>query len=370
MEILELQKRITKALYRTNNSNSISERRRNYVILSGLVEIYNNITNANIELRKYVNKRIMKHSFNYYLIKELNQNYNNIYKLSNDIVEVYKNVKWYSEPKRVFKNYKSTYLAEIINDFFASLGDKYYKIFKDLYEDKRVFSSNSFGDGFTVFDYEELKSTIFVPNDKSTLICFTVLAHEVGHVINYDITKYSKNPLTVNNYDISTEMFSMFIELIFFDYLKKIKFEQTEIQKVEERFYDDFLIYASQLKFLFSYHGSGIDKANNLVVDDVDEANKYLELLELKDGFTYFMYDANIKDAAYYTYGGVVADIFRYYFEQDNKFIYEIEKHFFDSEAYSSEEILDRLPYVRESLKDMKILKKHLNNIKTTNHYF
>ncbi len=365
MEILELQKRINRTLEIVNNAKSPSEKRRYFVILSGLVSIYNEITGSELQLGKTTQEKIMKYSFYEALLKEFNDNYANIYKISSGILQARKKEKCDFSLMYDFKTYSPKYMLEIFETFMASLGQKYYKIYKEAFKEGRVYFSKTYGEGFSIFDYEDLKSYIFVPKNKETLAFLSTIAHEFGHVFEFDETKFARKPYFTNKFNVNLEVFSMLIELLLFDYLRKINFNLNEVNKMEEKFYNDVIGYAAEIKFALSLSKIFIDYDCNLAIYDYDEADSVADKLEESDGIRYYTYNINLEDSMNYMYGGIIATIYRYYYNQDEAFISEIKKHFLDYEFYGTEEILDRLPLVREELNGFPILKKRLKQIKT-----
>ena len=374
MEVEELKKRISKTVDRVNNARTVSERRRYYVILHDIVSIYNDITGEELFINEYIKEQILKHGQSYYLRKELSENGKSIRSLASSIVRTYKAVKWDNHDIKIrFKNYSPKYLNEIVEDFLAELSHRYYQIFRTIRDDERIIGGESFFGGHVVYDHEELKTYVFVSKKNNTIAFCSNLLHEIGHAIQYDFTKYSRKTTSSIRYDITLEMFSMFIEFVFVDYLKRINFNLEEIRKLEEKLYTDFLIPATQVKFALTCPQAHIDEECQLFVDSekVEEASDCLNRLRRKDNLCYYLYHTDVLDAICYMYGGVISDIFRHYFREDPSFIHDIERHFFDYEAYNSEEILDRLPHVREELQSMKILRNHLKeNIKLKHQSF
>ena len=371
MEVERLRERITKTVNRVNNARTDSERRRYYVLLHDIVAIYNDITGEELIINEYIKEQILKHGQSYYLRKELGRNGKSIRDLASRIVGTYTSVKWDNHDIKIdFKNYSPKYLNEIVEDFLARLNPRYYQIFKSIRDDGRIIDRESFFGGHVTYDHEELKTYIFVSKKNNTITFCDDLIHEIGHAIQYDFTKYSRKTTSSIRYDITLEMFSMFIELIFIDYLKRINFNLEERRKLEEKWYTDHLIHASQMKFALTCPQAHIDEECHLFVEgeDVEEASECLNRLRREDNVCYYLYKTDVLDAICYMYGGAFADIFRHYFNQDPNFIHDVEKHFFDYEAYNSEEILDRLPHVKEDLQSMKILRHHLEeNIKLKN---
>ena len=373
MEIKELEERITKTICRVNNARSISEKRRYYVILNNLLEIKKRLTKSESSIYDLIEGRVMKHGKFYYFQKEMQANVQDMFDTSNSIVETFKSVKWNNHMNIEFKDFGFDYLSEIIEEFFGLLGPKYYRIYQELCEDNRLFRTERGRDAYTVFDYEFLKSYVFVPANNDSLLLWISIVHELGHVIVYELTKYSRKISSVSYYDITAEMFSQFMELIFLDHLRKVNFSPTEVQKMEEHFYSDFLLSALQIRFVTTYPGIYLDDNCDLHIREKDEesALEYLKRLEAHDNLNYYIYGTNVKKASYYMYGGVMADIFRHYFKEDRSILSEIEKHFADYEAYTSKEILDRLPHVREEIQSMSILRHHLKeNIKLKHQSF
>lgn len=361
MSLEELQERININLDKVNNAKSISSKRRYFVYLCGLVEVYNELTHENIQVAKYDSNNIMKNTLSENFFKELFYNGKLIFERSFNIVDAYKKTNWTTLDYLTFNTYSEKFLSELFEDFVSSLGVKYELIFKNMLKKNQLFLSKNDIAGATIFDYEKRTSYMFLPINKNNLYFFSILAHELGHVFEYERTKCSRKCEFVNNFNITTEVFALFIEILFCDYLKRINFNELEIKKLENKYYGDFLTYTTQIKFALSCPYLYVNKNGELISESMDEVNKYLKYLENEDNYKYYIQNINLTDSIYYMYGYFIADIYREYYNLNKNFIREIENHFFDYEAYASEEILKKLPYVK-SLTNFDILMKHLKN--------
>ncbi len=366
MEILDLQKRIKKTLELINDAKSISVKRRYFVYLSGLVETYNLLTDSELKIGNLGGKQIMKHTFMESLVKEFNENGDIMQYIGHGILSARHVTNCYFRDRYFIKHYNIKYLKEIFESFLASLSDRHYKIYKDMLANDDIAFNQEFAAGFTIFDYERQKSVMFTSYDEETLPSLLTLAHELGHVYEFDYTKCSRKPYFTTKFNVNIEVFSMFTEGLLLDYLRKIHFDPEEVNKLEEKFYKDVVNYAAILCFTLSLKKFSMDSNYNLIIHDVEEANaRVSELIGRYDAEYSVVGSINLQDAVYYTYGGFISTIYRHYYNQDPSFIKEISKHFLDYQSYSTEEILEKLPFVMNELENFSILKKKLSQIKT-----
>lgn len=365
MDVLELQKRIKNTLELVNNAKSISTKRRYFVHLSGLVSIYNQITGSEIEISELNNQKIMKHTFYQNFVAEIGRTYGILAQLSDGILQARKDVGCDFREHFVVETYSKKYLREILESFLASLGPRFYNLYKDATNEKRLFYNQKFGGGLSVFDYQELKTIIFAPYDQETIAFLVTLVHELGHTFDYEYTKCSRKAILVNQYNVNLEVFSMLMELLLLDYLKSIHFDPQATLKMEEKFYNDLIGFSSEVNFGLSLSMTLVDPELNLVIYDYNEAEKKALELTKRYGIDYYLDDINFEDSINYMYGGLIATIYRYYYSQDKSFIQEIFKHFLDYESYTTEEILENLPFVKDELNGYPILRKKLAQIKT-----
>ncbi len=365
MEILELEKRISRTLELVNNAESVSTRRRYYVELNSLVSIYSQITNRNININTINNTKMMKYTFIESLLSDLTINYKLFCKISSNIMKARKEADLAFQSKYVYKNYSPKFLGEIVASFFASLGPKYFDIYYKTLSNDRIFFNKSFGTGYTIFDYQDSSSYIFVNNNFRTLLSAIVLVHEFGHAFEYDYTKYSRKTSLAAKFNVTLETFPLLMELLFLDYLKRIKFNQNEIHKLEEEFYKDIISFTSELRFAFLISNRTIDSDGNLVIFDDSETEIIYSNLKDSDDFVSYSSNINVENSVNYMCGGFIATIYNYYCNQDLNFIKDIEKHFLDYEFYNSSEVIDKLPFVKEEIEKNLILSKKLRQIKT-----
>ena len=334
MEILELQNRIKNILDCVNNAKSVSTKRRYFVYLSGLVSIYNHITGENISIGELDNQKIMKTTFYENFVHEITNKCGTLYEISDGILGIRKKVGCEFREQFLAKTYKRKYLSDIFESFLASLGDRFYQLYKEASEDGRLFYNQQFGGGESTFDYQTLKSTIFLPKDQETVPFLITMAHEFGHVFEYDYTKCSRKAAFTNKFNAHIEVFSMLMELFLINYLKKIHFDSSEVFMMEEKYYNDLIGFASEINFAFSLSLTLIDFNYNLVIYNCNEANRIYDEIVKKYGVDYIKGDINLEDSVIYMYGGLIATIYEHYYSQDKNFIKEICKHFLDYEAY------------------------------------
>ena len=364
MEILELQDRINYTLDALNSAKSISKKRRYFAYLSGLVSIYNSITGSKVQIAEMDNQNIMKPTFYQSFIQEISHTEGLLLGISDGILKTRQEVGCEFRPQFLARTYGRKYLSEILESFLADLGDRFYRLYKEAETDGRLFYNQEFSGGITTFDYPMLKSFIFLPKDRETIPFLITTVHELGHAFDYDYTKCSRKAVNAVKFNVNIETFSMFLEILLIEYLKRIHFDPDEVKMIEEKICNDLIGHASEVNFGLSLSETFIDPDFKLVLRDLDDAARCYDEFLQKYGLEYIKGDINYENSVQYMYGGLIANIYAYYYGQDRNFINEICKHFLDYEAYSTEEILERLPFVKEELNGFPILRKKLEQVK------
>ncbi len=364
MEVLELRKRIEKTLGLINDSKTISLKRRYFVQLSSLVSIYNGITKEKIQIAETNNQILMNPSFYQSFVSDVSRTRELLFGISDGILITRKEVGCEFRDIYYAKTYGRKYIKEILESFLASLGDRFYTLYKEALADGRLYLNMDFSGGYSTFDFQTKKVTVFGPRDQETVPFMLTIAHEFGHVFEYDYTKCSRKEKFTNKYNVSTEVFSMFLEVLLLDYLARIHFDSEETSKLHEKYYNDLIGFASEVNFGLSLATTLIGKDFILKIVDLDDASRCYDEFVKEYNLDYIKGDINFEDSVNYMYGALIATIYEYYYLQDPSFLKEIHAHFLDYYSYSTEEILERLPFVRQEIGGYHILRKKLEQIK------
>ena len=295
-----------------------------YEILSSSVSLYRIPRNKNYELQE-----IGKFDYLSILLEEFKRN-NEIHKEYSKI-----DLKNLSIPKTKLKKEDR---IDIIRDFLNSYDSNMYELFMNM-------------DGYIDMDTKKLKKTDFtcyIPILKNSYILINnhesvddlaTLIHELGHAYTYRLFNnesldrfYSFN----NNY--LTETFSLFLEILFIDYLKK-----NNINKEDAILSENMYLKYIENRFKKVLELCKMDKIDKIVSKD----------------------ETILINALIYSYGATTGIELCEHYKEDPKYTKENIRFFLSSLGkYSSEELLDILKIKEEDLHSCKTLIKRLNNHK------
>lgn len=303
-----------------------------YEILSSSVSLYRIPRNKNYELQE-----IGKFDYLSILLEEFKRN-NEIHKeYSKRIIDIYSKIdlKNLSIPKTKLKKEDR---IDIIRDFLNSYDSNMYELFMNM-------------EGYIDMDTKKLKKTDFtcyIPILKNSYILINnhgsvddlaTLIHELGHAYTYRLFNnesldrfYSFN----NNY--LTETFSLFLEILFIDYLKK-----NNINKEDAILSENMYLKYIENRFKKVLELCKMDKIDKIVSKD----------------------ETILINALIYSYGATTGIELCEHYKEDPKYTKENIRFFLSSLGkYSSEELLDILKIKEEDLHSCKTLIKRLNNHK------
>lgn len=145
--------------------------------------------------------------------------------------------------------------TRLVENFFKDYDEKLYKYYQSI-KDTRLFKCemDAFGDtinGFGIID------TIVLYNPTETIIDSFTVCHEIIHSYITDKTKSLNEGESLlyyaNNF---LEVYSIFIELAFYDYLKRIKYFNSDV----DRYYKYML--CTMFEFLSEYKNSNYKNPN------------------------------------------------------------------------------------------------------------
>ncbi len=361
MEIQELRARITRHIDRINTTKSEAVRKRHYVYLIWLIAIYDEFIDHRVDV-DISNEYYPNYALDWGVDTELKQNRSLFIARSNSIIETYKQANYgvhADDPE--FSTYPEKEMLEILVEFISKLGTRYKNLFEKLTESDRLFFIKKEAIGETIYDYEKKESYVFVPKDRNNLYCLSILIHEFGHAFRNMVIKKYKTPEKVGKYDITAEAFSLFLEIIFCDYLKRINFDKEETRKLEKKFYHDFLYYTKSAKFAITCPYISFDEYEKIVFTDEEKARNFAEKLEEEDRMEYYIDDITRDDVIQYMHGYYIADIYRDHYNENPSFIEEVERHLSDGLLHTSRKALQRMPYIGAAT-DFSTLARHLKD--------
>lgn len=304
MEYTNQEQRIRELLNELNNKllHSTSNKKR-IAILSEIefLEYFIKLNNLNIfiplniKLNKYIEKdiRIVKKE------KELfKENYINMFEINtkvSNLGESFQNTLGCyhcGEPK---KRLDLNNAIDLVENFFLKYDKDIYKFYKALKDKQLIYTVDDDGIYGATYNFPTEGTSILFINDKKTIDTALTIVHETIHAYinsyNY-YTSFEQEVLkNVNNLQ---EVYTEFIELLFLDYLKEIKYDQKDVGKatatINYLFVKDLLCYSDFLNFF---------TADDILYDE----NTYM---------TFCNYES-------YTYGKLLAKIYYDLYNQDKE---------------------------------------------------
>ena len=185
----------------------------------------------------------------------------------------------------------------------------------------------------TYSDCFNLKSYIIV-EQLDNLYDIDVLMHELGHVYSSRMNDSKSKIQSIKHTRHFYEMFSLYMELCFIDYLKKNHILERDTAIVENSFYTFMYTYFYQLKLFNS-------------IED--------------DGYLHHEYTGDLFDAFIYGYGHYLSMLIHERQLSDKEGTIEMLDDYLSYQGLMTyDEQLKHFSLNRDKLKDMKVLKKRL----------
>jgi len=189
------------------------------------------------------------------------------------------------------------------------------------------------------------KSYILVDNDGYTVNDMLAVVHEIAHAVSFDkFRNLSFKQVAASNRNLNYEVYSLFLEYAFIDYLRKIRVAENDV--IFEK--NKSLAHLKESFVGLDKVNKGIDEAGLSYLIDVDE--EYYD-------------DTLIALSLKYGYGGLIALEFLDQYRQD-RCDTKRRLHLFDTTQglTSTDELLKISCIDKESLILCKVLKKELKN--------
>ena len=182
------------------------------------------------------------------LNKRIINNYSNNYKLNKKFASIVKDLKEpynnnHYEPK--YHNYidnKKT--ISYTKDFFRNYDDDIYSYIIDYLKHDRLFFVDKLFEtsGGCILDCDRfLKPYTFIESD-NTICDFNSLVHELIHIYFQNIeVKYNEDEKLRKMLNNFGEVYSSFIELVAFDYLKDNSYNEEELRSLKVEYDNDMI---------------------------------------------------------------------------------------------------------------------------------
>lgn len=168
---------------------------------------------------------------NYFMYKVMN-NLDYLEQIADCIIDFYKDIDFYYYQNRPDLKLSSKEKKEIFSDFLKQFSNDAYLVYKDLYNEKRIFFSdlgNELGESFILSELDEYFIALSGDNNNDLLEIETYI-HELMHVYSHKFLKnyswnHSKN--TLNGFYLET--IPLFSEIAFYNWLESVGFSKNDL---------------------------------------------------------------------------------------------------------------------------------------------
>ncbi len=275
----------------------------------------------------------------------------------------------FSDLSNVYGNFRRLNKKDAMNilfDFFDSMGDKYYKFFKSLVDNKQIEM------GY-VGDYSNMAETTWLNCLNKSYVCCSSstynfyslisLVHEVGHAYEASVVNNK------NNKSFSTlfyEVSSCFFEYLFLRYVNDRRILVNDGKILEFDFLYDIYYFFFQNVLVQSLGNIFILDDYNLTIDFftkkklVDELNrKYNSNIQLDDN------PINVRDALIYGYGRLIGiNIYDRYVDDKKDILKRFDNFMNQYTLVGTFDSIDVLGISKDDLISNKALKRTLKEYK------
>jgi len=202
----------------------------------------------------------------------------------------------------------------IITSSFEVFGSEYLNKVKSIFNSRHIdyYPRQNKSDENITFTYPLLESFATI-NYKDNVYAVSTLAHEIGHMVEFDM-KRKCAPFSTGNVTISTEFFSIFNELVVSDYM--LKKANTLDEKLEltchvlSVYFDNLILPPANITYFNAIFnevkkGNALEqnKLNNILFDVADKF--YLDWTN--DDWINFSFSERILDDSVYFFGIICA---------------------------------------------------------------
>ena len=196
-------------------------------------DVYHNLSIdsdfANI-YEKYVVSDMQK------IIDDVSENAKSLYEFYQKIIDIYKKNNFCSHEYNVYVKTNMPKMANLVYDFFASLGNDVLGIYSNMINNENILISNCCDCAGYALDTIPLDyPCIVVENIPKYLQFYSTLVHEIGHAYQFYLQRNQRNFSSFNPY---VEITSLLFEKLFCDYLmKNYAIKDTLYNDLEEHVY-------------------------------------------------------------------------------------------------------------------------------------
>lgn len=305
-------------------------------------------------------------------IKNFVQQMNDMYlyhqTTSKNILQMYNNAKFQEFNLAKLTTFTPNQALDIIYNFFNWCNPTYYRLVKEMFENHQVGLCSLENFGGLCCDVVQLKkSYILCDNVEFDLYSISLLVHEFGHAINYELFRNANLKQIINqlfgNYQ---EVPSIFFQKLFLDYTLMNKIGDGEAIFALNRLYTDMLIDFMRIRF-FTHPEMGKEKMVGYTHIEPETSKRVIRNLTDEINDTNIVVNRmhssfNIKEAIMFGYGTLLAIHFVEQYKQDPKEALNNLKSFIIMTGFNNGyEILNTCGLKDNEIANSKVLKKELS---------
>ena len=151
------------------------------------------------------------------IIDDVTQNAPSLHSIYQIIIDIYKNNNFCSYEYNAFDKVSISKMAEVVYNFFASLGNDVLNIYLNMINHDNILLSNTSDCSGYALDTIPLDyPCIVIENIPKYLQFYGVLVHEIGHCYQFYLQRNQRN---FSNFNPYVEITSLLFEKLFCDYL-------------------------------------------------------------------------------------------------------------------------------------------------------
>lgn len=371
VDYLQLEKNLKDLERKYLRAKSISSKKNIAIDLLVFEEIYSSLSTTGTppiwlgdkQMDKAIESmcgQLINDFLNYY-----NENYQFFTSSSKNVLDIYKEVGFNSYLKKnsFYKKINKNEALEILYSFLNSVDPKYYKIFKQLIDDKYllmpyIFEQELSGSTHPLFSIN--KSYVTCASKDYDASSLSTLIHEAGHLFELNIL-YGKS----HNHNIFySEVTSLFFGYLFLNYLldNRILFRDA---KTELYYLYRELQYNMFDNFFTSFVAMNID-CNCMI----DINNDYcVNVIKFLNNLYDIRYDIDFKEpydaktGLVYGYGGLIAiSLYEKYMEDKKNFVKNFDASICRCGIVKDISFLNNVGIKKEDFYQNKSLKRALTN--------
>lgn len=264
-------------------SASLSQRKR----LEFDKLVFNDISNVSglgVELR--VNYKNLPFSLIYYIESKLEE----LDSISTSAIQAFKDVDFKCFHVDKYKKLSLKSKKEILGEFYRYFNSKYARIYNQMLDDNRIFSSGFDGNAGLAFPLPAIGSYYLgvALGEQNDLEALETIIHELSHIYSYMfLSNYRHNAIYNLNNSLYTETLPLYAELSFYDFLIRNRFFDTDMEFMRNN--EDYLnlFWYKTIKYITTV---GVRPNTQLYSNDVEYTMTGDIHLDIDEGIPFFRF--------------------------------------------------------------------------------